>query len=197
MLQAPSQNPLNTVTWITLGASSVFATLLQATLKRHAIPCHLLRLLFLDLGARAPKTSQLTRSSPHLKTLNLKFLSQTGIGIPKQFWAITKIVFCGGKKSSFALLDFSGKWSSKSSHGKLLVTFFEGNEWSGTPFTTEPWSSQEGYTMCINYLSTSLDSRVRSEVVASLPQNSSKKMYMGVSKNRGIPKWMVYNGKPY
>ena len=21
--------------------------------------------------------------------------------------------------------------------------------------------------------------------------------YMGVSKNRGIPKWMVYNGKPY
>ena len=23
------------------------------------------------------------------------------------------------------------------------------------------------------------------------------KQYMGVSKNRGIPKWMVYNGKPY
>ena len=22
-------------------------------------------------------------------------------------------------------------------------------------------------------------------------------LYMGVSKNRGIPKWMVYNGKPY
>ena len=22
-------------------------------------------------------------------------------------------------------------------------------------------------------------------------------IYMGVSKNRGIPKWMVYNGKPY
>ena len=21
--------------------------------------------------------------------------------------------------------------------------------------------------------------------------------YMGVSKNRGTPKWMVYNGKPY
>ena len=21
--------------------------------------------------------------------------------------------------------------------------------------------------------------------------------YLGVSKNRGIPKWMVYNGKPY
>ena len=22
-------------------------------------------------------------------------------------------------------------------------------------------------------------------------------VYFGVSKNRGIPKWMVYNGKPY
>ena len=22
-------------------------------------------------------------------------------------------------------------------------------------------------------------------------------LYMGVSKNRGTPKWMVYNGKPY
>ena len=22
-------------------------------------------------------------------------------------------------------------------------------------------------------------------------------VYMGVSKNRGTPKWMVYNGKPY
>ena len=25
----------------------------------------------------------------------------------------------------------------------------------------------------------------------------SEKMYMGVSKNSGTPKWMVYNGKPY
>jgi len=24
-----------------------------------------------------------------------------------------------------------------------------------------------------------------------------KMTYMGVSKNRGTPKWMVYNGKPY
>ena len=23
------------------------------------------------------------------------------------------------------------------------------------------------------------------------------KFYVGVSKNRGTPKWMVYNGKPY
>ena len=22
-------------------------------------------------------------------------------------------------------------------------------------------------------------------------------IYMGISKNRGIPKWMLYNGKPY
>ena len=25
----------------------------------------------------------------------------------------------------------------------------------------------------------------------------SLKVYVGVSKNRGTPKWMVYNGKPY
>ena len=25
----------------------------------------------------------------------------------------------------------------------------------------------------------------------------SKNNYMGVSKNRGTPKWTVYNGKPY
>ena len=25
----------------------------------------------------------------------------------------------------------------------------------------------------------------------------TKYLYMGVSKNRGTPKWMVYNGKPY
>ena len=25
----------------------------------------------------------------------------------------------------------------------------------------------------------------------------TKPSYMGVSKNRGTPKWMVYNGKPY
>ena len=26
---------------------------------------------------------------------------------------------------------------------------------------------------------------------------SLKSIYMGVSKNSGTPKWMVYNGKPY
>ena len=25
----------------------------------------------------------------------------------------------------------------------------------------------------------------------------TNQLYMGVSKNRGTPKWMVYNGKPY
>ena len=29
------------------------------------------------------------------------------------------------------------------------------------------------------------------------PRNDSKVFEMGVSKNRGTPKWMVYNGKPY
>ena len=28
-------------------------------------------------------------------------------------------------------------------------------------------------------------------------QNVGKTMNMGVSKNRGTPKWMVYKGKPY
>ena len=27
--------------------------------------------------------------------------------------------------------------------------------------------------------------------------NEASSQYMGVSKNRGTPKWMVYNGKPY
>ena len=27
--------------------------------------------------------------------------------------------------------------------------------------------------------------------------NSGEDIYMGVSKNWGTPKWMVYNGKPY
>jgi len=26
---------------------------------------------------------------------------------------------------------------------------------------------------------------------------TARLQYMGVSKNRGTPKWMVYNGKPY
>ena len=29
------------------------------------------------------------------------------------------------------------------------------------------------------------------------PLTLEKWTYMGVSKNRGIPKWMVYNGKSY
>ena len=29
------------------------------------------------------------------------------------------------------------------------------------------------------------------------PNRSSVKKHLGVSKNRGTPKWMVYNGKPY
>ena len=29
------------------------------------------------------------------------------------------------------------------------------------------------------------------------PSNLKMKPYMGVSKNSGTPKWMVYNGKPY
>ena len=39
----------------------------------------------------------------------------------------------------------------------------------------------------------------RSLVCASLtsPQYSGGKLYLGVSKNRKTPKWMVYNGKPY
>ncbi len=28
-------------------------------------------------------------------------------------------------------------------------------------------------------------------------RNDSRFPYMGVSKNTGTPKWMVYNGKPY
>ena len=27
--------------------------------------------------------------------------------------------------------------------------------------------------------------------------DKTSRIYMGVSKNRGTPKWMVYNGKPY
>ena len=31
-----------------------------------------------------------------------------------------------------------------------------------------------------------------------MPQYTKKDaMHLGVSKNRGTPKWMVYNGKPY
>ena len=29
------------------------------------------------------------------------------------------------------------------------------------------------------------------------PCSKREKKHMGVSKNRGTPKWMVYNGKPY
>ena len=28
-------------------------------------------------------------------------------------------------------------------------------------------------------------------------RTSLEPLHMGVSKNRGTPKWMVYNGKPY
>jgi len=30
-----------------------------------------------------------------------------------------------------------------------------------------------------------------------LPPSKKYHCYMGVSKNRGTPKWMVYDGKPY
>ena len=79
-----------------------------------------------------------------------------------------------------------------------IVTFFEGNEWSGTHLLLNHDPHRKGI-QCASTTSVpaSTPELYRSEVVASLPQNSSKKMYMGVSKNRGIPKWMVYNGKPY
>ena len=33
--------------------------------------------------------------------------------------------------------------------------------------------------------------------LSSLPKQGKTKQHMGVSKNSGTPKWMVYNGKPY
>ena len=50
--------------------------------------------------------------------------------------------------------------------------------------------------------------RVFSWLTSSVPEKNKKKtldldgnninnQHLGVSKNRGTPKWMVYNGKPY
>ena len=33
--------------------------------------------------------------------------------------------------------------------------------------------------------------------VIKIDKNHLQKQYVGVSKNRDTPKWMVYNGKPY
>ena len=38
-----------------------------------------------------------------------------------------------------------------------------------------------------------LKKTLKSQLVAVIKKN----IYMGISKNRGTPKWMVYNGKPY
>ena len=40
-------------------------------------------------------------------------------------------------------------------------------------------------------------SKMRQEHAADLTLGYMNLWYMGVSKNRGMPKWMVYNGKPY
>jgi len=40
-------------------------------------------------------------------------------------------------------------------------------------------------------------SKFRGNVREKLKFKNSGEVYMGVSKNRGTPKWIVYNGKPY
>ena len=45
--------------------------------------------------------------------------------------------------------------------------------------------------------SVTLPSAAWSYIQVSNEQNPLPVVYMGVSKHRGTPKWMVYNGKPY
>ena len=74
----------------------------------------------------------------------------------------------------------------------------------------KPWSSQMGPSLIQRCAWTELQMRkIRNQnnVQGKRPhklENSSIHystqifvFYMGVSKNRGTPKWMVYNGKPY
>ena len=55
------------------------------------------------------------------------------------------------------------------------------------------------FPLCLALIGGFEVSRFRSEkeydVLAT--SESTSKFYMGVSKNRGTPKWMVYDGKPY
>ena len=57
--------------------------------------------------------------------------------------------------------------------------------------------------VCISYISSSLHSQLRDIYIRNVkiktPCSMKDKtgLYMGVSKNWGTPKWMVYNGKPY
>lgn len=127
--------------------------------KWHAIAPipHLLRLLFLDLGARAPKTSQLMthRTVPKNPPPNPgpKFCTKLVQRHPVLFWAITKIVFCGGKWSHhiYTLLD-SRRMILPSSPivstlwWKMTSDLFWRKRTVWYPFPTEPWFSQEGYT---------------------------------------------------
>ena len=41
------------------------------------------------------------------------------------------------------------------------------------------------------------DSKKITEQKSGASQQKVRQDFMGVSKNKGTPKWMVYNGKPY
>ena len=63
-----------------------------------------------------------------------------------------------------------------------IGTFFLSTDWGGCPLQgTNPYPTKREVRKII-------DSNVMCQTVRG---------YMGVSKNSGTPKWMVYNGKPY
>ena len=63
-----------------------------------------------------------------------------------------------------------------------------------TPSVPGGWSSTtQSSTVWIHGIWSGFRLKKKRPFVKLLPYNG----YMGVSKNRGTPKWMVYNGKPY
>ena len=92
------------------------------------------------------------------------------IGIPQNGWFILE--------NPIKMDDFGVPLFLETSSGKLILSF------SDLLFAT---------CSIMNFQSYLEDGLPVSKWLATMVSKS----YMGVSKNEGTPKWMVYNGKPY
>ena len=74
----------------------------------------------------------------------------------------------------------------------------------GVPFLGAPRNSFDPVIPCLGFMGLTglltwqeMTGCKTWDVLLVLDVNGGFHPYMGVSKNRGTPKWIVYNGKPY
>ena len=90
------------------------------------------------------------------------------------------------------MLHQNGSSVHQTNHRNLISTYPQSYPYQGVARPTiRPYRDKNGWSIWPGLLSKVMWNFIH------LKMNNQPVAYLGVSKNRGIPKWMVYNGKTY